>query len=174
MNKVESRPFTESEENNIKMIQELQILTWAEFKKSQVKLREVESLWDRHPGDESLMEHLKSANVTLNSWATHIQEFDRHNPQVRYVNPDWVGGSVDTEEEALEGWSLEIDGLEYKPVISTFVICTSCGEREVALADLWGIDEWVYSPEIHYPCNSILDYAFRMQGEYDIDPRREE
>lgn len=160
-----------TEDEKKKLVSEIHIMVWDEFKKSQATVNEVKIHLMQYPDpkDTKAIEVLRAAESRLNSWATHIQEFDNHMEQVRYVHPDF-GGSFDTEDEALEGWTLEVDGLAGKPQISTFSICSSCGERETELADFWGLDEWDYSPEIHYPCAHIVDYASRFKGDYVFSP----
>ena len=74
-----------------------------------------------------------------------------HGAEVRYVNPEYEG-SFDSEKDALDGWDLEIDGIEGKPVLTTFIVCAACGAINTAAME--SSDDWDYLPEVYFPCRT--------------------
>lgn len=100
--------------------------------------------------------------LTLASLRANRKVLERHGAEVRYVVSE-DGGSFDTEEEALDSFigafdspeEEELARSEAKACLTTFVICSECaGINNSAMEDA---DEWVYLPEVYFPCNSYTD-----------------
>ena len=59
-------------------------------------------------------------------WRLRFTVMEWHKPEVRYVNPEY-SGSFSTEDGALDDWDPDIDGIEGKPELTTFIVCAACG-----------------------------------------------
>jgi hypothetical protein len=92
-------------------------------------------------------------NGLLNSNTVLRRQVEKHNEEIRYVNPEYKG-SFDTREEALDGWDTEVDGeLE----ITTFSVCRSCAEINKSAMEYQ--DDWDFLPEVYYPCTFTTETA---------------
>jgi len=82
----------------------------------------------------------------------------RHEPEIRYVIGE-SEGSFDSEQELLDTFT-EQELKDSPPEITTFTICSWCGELNSTIQE--GADEWVYQPEVYFPCPTYLDIAQRL------------
>jgi hypothetical protein len=100
-----------------------------------------------------LMKELKELETDLSAWLAIHDGLVRHEPEIRYAL-DEGGGSFDSEQELLDSFT-EQELKESPPGITTFIICSACGELNTEIQE--NADEWVYLPEVYFPCPSYLD-----------------
>lgn len=105
---------------------------------------------------------LEEGPFAINSLRANRKVLERHGPEIRYVVNE-EGGSYDTEEEALDSFvgafdspaEEELARSEAKECLTTFVVCLECAEINRSAMD--NADEWVYLPEVYYPCPTYTD-----------------
>ena len=113
---------------------------------------------------KSISEQFISDEGYTNSLRANRKTLERHGPETRYVVSD-DGGSFDTEEEALDSFigafdspaEEELARSEAKACLTTFTLCSACAEiNNSAMEDA---DEWVYLPEVYFPCPTYTDIS---------------
>ena len=91
--------------------------------------------------------------LALSAWLAIHEVLVRHEPEIRYAL-DEGDGSFDSEQELLDSFT-EQELKESPPEITTFIICSACGELNTEIQE--NADEWVYLPEVYFPCPTYLD-----------------
>lgn len=100
---------------------------------------------------------VREHHVILSSLLANRDVLVRHAPEIRYTLED-CDGSWDSEQEAKDSSDLSPDDPELE--VSTFTICEECGGINTEVQE--DADEWVYLPEVYFPCPTYADVTKRL------------